>query len=213
MKKHFWKIEYSITIIVVTALILLFLPTSLFVTSRVAIYISRWNETYHKAEYMFTAIEAQADSDMLRTIKSATDSSLREKYLLQIIKPYMRLKEHDRFLRRYHPRYMDGRRVKDGDKYYFENVYLADNGHIVGIKDLPDIDDSEPGFVMLFDMNGMLGPNMWGKDIYGVSIYPGKSIRAIGYGMSTEEMKKDCSEEGTGLSCSHYYRIGGEFNE
>jgi hypothetical protein len=26
-------------------------------------------------------------------------------------------------------------------------------------------------------------------------------------------LKKDCSTEGTGVSCSYYYRIGGEFNE
>ena len=28
-----------------------------------------------------------------------------------------------------------------------------------------------------------------------------------------DDVKKDCSETGTGVSCSYYYRIGGEFNE
>lgn len=31
--------------------------------------------------------------------------------------------------------------------------------------------------------------------------------------MEMSELKKDCSESGTGVSCSYYYKIGGGFDE
>ena len=58
MKKRFWKIEYSITIFVVFAIILLLIPTS-FISSKEATYISKWNETFNKIDYTFTAMSAQ----------------------------------------------------------------------------------------------------------------------------------------------------------
>ena len=67
--------------------------------------------------------------------------------------------------------------------------------------------------IMMFDMNGLKGPNTWGKDIYGINIFTDGKITPIGTGWDLEDLKKDCSETGTGISCSHYYRIGGEFNE
>ncbi len=66
---------------------------------------------------------------------------------------------------------------------------------------------------MMFDMNGLKGPNMWGKDIYAINIFVDGKITPIGTGWELEDMKLDCSDKGTGVSCSYYYRIGGEFNE
>ncbi len=66
---------------------------------------------------------------------------------------------------------------------------------------------------MMFDMNGIKGPNIWGKDIFGINIYIDGKITPLGYDWNLEELKQDCSEHGSGVSCSHYYRIGGDFNE
>ena len=66
---------------------------------------------------------------------------------------------------------------------------------------------------MLVDLNGIKKPNMWGKDIYGINIFLDGKITPLGYDWSVDTMKKDCSEGGTGVSCSHYYRIGGNFSE
>ena len=64
---------------------------------------------------------------------------------------------------------------------------------------------------MLFDINGILPPNRWGKDIYGVSIFDGGKIEPFGFELDMKELKKDCLD--TGISCSYYYKIGGGFEE
>ena len=70
----------------------------------------------------------------------------------------------------------------------------------------------ELAFMMMFDINGILPPNTWGKDIYGVDIKNG-SIKPFGADLSMEKLQEDCSEKGTGLGCSYYYNIGGGFND
>ena len=108
---------------------------------------------------------------------------------------------------------MNGNKVGKNDEFYFEKFYNSYNGNIIGIKDIKDDDVYHPGFIMMFDMNGIKGPNMWGKDIYGINIFSDGKITPLGTGWDIEDLKKDCSEQGTGISCSYYYRIGGEFNE
>ena len=68
-------------------------------------------------------------------------------------------------------------------------------------------------FIMMFDINGLMPPNRWGKDIYGIKIFDGGKIKPFGEELSMDELRKDCSESGTGVSCSYYYKIGGGFDE
>lgn len=212
MKKRFWKIEYSITIFVIFAVVLLLIPSN-FIASKEANYISKWNETFNKMEYIFTAMNAQADADIVKSFKHAKTNEQREELMINLVKPYMRISEHDALTKKYTPQYLDGRKVTPKDEYYFDKVYLAENNIIVGIKDIKDRDIYHPGFLMMFDMNGIKSPNTWGKDIYGINIFADGNITPIGTGWDIENLKKDCSINGTGVSCSHYYRIGGEFNE
>ena len=51
---------------------------------------------------------------------------------------------------------------------------------------------------------------MWGKDIFGAKIFEDR-VEAFGESETLENMRKDCSPEGTGISCSYYYNIGGNF--
>lgn len=51
MRKRFWKIEYSITIFVIFAIVLLLIPSK-FMASKEATYISQWNETFTKMDYI-----------------------------------------------------------------------------------------------------------------------------------------------------------------
>ena len=46
-----------------------------------------------------------------------------------------------------------------------------------------------------------------------MDLYKDGNINPIGYGWDVKKLRKDCSKNGTGLSCSHFYRIGGEFVE
>lgn len=212
MRKRFWKIEYSITIFVIFGVILLLLPSS-FIASKEAAYISRWNETYHKMDYIFTAMNAQADADILKRFKRVKSVDDREQLMINLVKPYMRISEQDKLQQKYSPSYLDGKKVNENDRYYFENLYVSENNIIVGIKDIIDDNILHPGFIMMFDMNGLKGPNIWGKDIFGINIYIDGKITPLGYDWKLEELKLDCSGKGSGVSCSHYYRIGGDFNE
>lgn len=212
MKKRFWKIEYSITIFVIFAIVLLLLPGS-FINSKEAAYISKWNEVYNKMNYIFTAMNAQADSEIVTSFNEAKTTEAREQLMIKLVKPYLRITEQNELKKRYTQHYLNGSRIKQDEQYYFDNLYLSENNIIVGIKDIKNNDIYHPVFIMMFDMNGLKSPNTWGKDIYGINIFIDGRISPLGAGWDLEKMKQDCSETGSGISCSHYYRIGGEFNE
>lgn len=176
--------------------------------------ISKWNDRYNKVAYMFTVINAQTDDEILKSFADAKTADQREKLLLQLVKPYLRIHQTDKFPRRYRPKFMNGSRVPKDDYYYFNELYFADNGmQVVGIKDLVKHENNSPWFMMMFDINGVLPPNMWGKDIFGIYILDEGKIRPFGYKKSMEALAEDCSETGKGVDCSYFYRIGGEFND
>ncbi|MBQ8669437.1 hypothetical protein IJ472_06630 [bacterium] len=212
MKKRFWRIEYSLTIIVIFATALMLVPTQ-FIASKEASLITKWNDTYHKIEYVFNAMAAQADAEIIKSFKRAKTNEARENLMKNLVKPYLRITEDDTVTKKYTPHYMKGTKVLPNDPYYFEKLYLSKNGKLMGIKDIKDDDIFHPAFIMMFDMNGLKGPNTWGKDIFGINIFNDGKITPIGAGWDIEELKQDCSASGTGVSCSYYYRIGGDFNE
>ena len=212
MKKLRWKIEYSITIIVVFAILLLLVPTR-FIASKEATFISTWNEIYHKMEYVFNAMNAHADADIAKGFKNAKDDRAREQMMMNLVKPYLRITPNSDLNKRYKPLYMNNQKVKKGDEYYFDNLYISTNNKIVGIKDVKDSDIYHPAFRMMFDVNGLKAPNTWGKDIFGINIFVDGKITPIGAGHDIETLQKDCSDLGSGVFCSYYYRIGGDFKE
>ncbi len=211
MKKRFWKLEYSITIVVIFGIMLMLIPPT-FISSKKVTYISKWIDTYNKMEYIFNAMNAQVDADIVKSFKNANSNQEREEIMIRLVKPYLRITEQDE-VKKYSAHYMNGTKVQKKDEYYFENLYLTKSGTVIGIKDIKDEDIYHPAFMMMFDMNGSKGPNTWGKDIYGINIFIDGKITPIGAGWDIMNVKKDCTESGSGVSCSHYYRIGGEFNE
>ena len=212
-KKKFWKLEYSITLFVLLGLIMLFVPVKIENYFQASL-ISKWNDRYNKVAYMFTVINAQTDDEILKSFADAKTADQREKLLLQLVKPYLRIHQSDKFPRRYKPKFMNGSRVPKDDYYYFNDLYFADNGmQVVGIKDIVKHENNSPWFMMMFDINGVLPPNMWGKDIFGIYILDEGKIRPFGYEKSMEALAEDCSETGKGVDCSYFYRIGGEFND
>lgn len=213
MKKHFWRIEYSITLFVIFAIVLMFIPTK-FIATKEATFISMWNETINKMEYVFSAMNAHSDSDILKGLKKAKDNAQREQLMMTLVKPYLRISESNVLQKKsYQPKYMNGKVVDKNDRYYFDKLYLSKNNKIVGLKDIKDEDVFHPVFLMFFDMNGLKGPNTWGKDIFGLNIFIDGNISPLGSGWNIKDLKSDCSPNGTGVGCSHYYRIGGEINE
>ena len=170
--------------------------------------IAKWNDRYDKVSYMFSVIKAQTNDEILKSFAEANSSELREKLLLQLIKPYLRLTQLEKHPRGYKPKYLDGKRVSKKDFFYFKDLYYSGK-QIAGVKDISDNEKNNAWFMLMFDINGVLPPNTWGRDIYGIYIYDEGKIVPFGYDKDMDELKIDCSEEGTGISCSYYYRIGG----
>ena len=77
------------------------------------------------------------------------------------------------------------------------NLYDSPKGDVIG--------------VLMYDVNGSVGPNVWGKDIYGLNIYKDRFEPFCKHD-SVAMQKRDCSRSGTGLCCSNYYLIGGNLN-
>lgn len=207
-KKCIWQLEYTITLIVLFAVILFLIPTSL-QSNMQAKFIMRWKDCFNRITYMRDVISKHEQSDIIKSFKRAKNEEEREHIIINLIKPYFRLNE-DKFPKHYHPKYMNKKSVKKDDIYHFDEIYYTDNKIIVGIKDVDNAKD--PMFMMMFDINGILPPNTWGKDIFGARIYENR-IEAFGQTDSLDEMRKDCSPEGTGISCSYFYKIGGNFVE
>lgn len=211
-KKRYWKLEYSIALFVMIGVILLMMPVSI-ENTRQANAISKWNEKLNRVEYMFSVINAHITEDIIKSINKAKTPQEREAILLALVKPYLRINTENYPGRHYKPKYMNGTKVYKGQNYYFDDLYFAENNTIVGIKDIKSENSNDALFIMMFDINGIMPPNRWGRDIYGVNIYDGGKIEPFGFDMDMNELKKDCSESGTGVSCSYYYKIGGGFDD
>ena len=65
--------------------------------------------------------------------------------------------------------------------------------------------------MLMYDVNGQVGPNTWGKDVFGLNIYQDR-FEPFCKNDTIAIQKQECSKEGTGLCCSNYYLIGGNFN-
>ena len=209
-KRGLLKFEYAVTIVVIFAVLLLIIPVDIESTVQ-ANFISRWNDKYQKLEYMFDVIDTHESDEILKSFKRAQNAEEREAILLNLIQPYLRLTK-TKLPRRYSPKFMNGERISLTDRYYFEDMYVSDNGMIVGIKDIDSPDERAPKFRIMMDINGKLPPNIWGKDIFGVNIFS-NGVEAFGSNLPMEKLKLDCSELGTGVGCSYYYKIGGGFDD
>jgi len=210
MKIFKWHTEYTITLLVLFALALLFMPTTIKSTVQ-ANNITKWKDCYKKLTYAQDAILKQEQSDILTSLKKAASPEDREELIIQIIKPYIRLND-TKVPKKYKVKYLNKSNIAKNDSVYTYDYYYTDDRMIVGIKDLPDKENTNTKFIMTFDVNGTKPPNLWGKDVFGVEVYS-SSVEPIGSDMRIEEQNADCSNFGTGVSCSNYYLIGGDFND
>ena len=209
-KKMYPRIEYMVVALVLFAVLLLVIPFSRSNTMQ-AMYISKWNEVYNRVDYMFSVMNAHVDDDMLKSLKNAQTTKDKEQILLAIVKPYLRINTDNIPSKFYKPKFKNGSNIPTDDRYYFDEFYFTKNRTIVGIKNIKTLNENDPFFIMMFDINGLKRPNRFGVDIFGINIFDKGKIEPFGYDKTLNALQEDCSEAGTGISCSYYYKIGGEF--
>ncbi len=210
--RKFWKIEYTLTLFAIFAIFVLLLPTTI-QNARQASLISRWNEKYNRVNYMFSVLNTHANEEIIKSLKKAQTNEERSKLLILLRQPYLRISSNNVPSRHYHPKFMNNSRIGKNQYYYFDDFYYAENNTIIGIKDLEQQNADDPMFMLMFDLNGLLPPNRWGKDIFGINIYGEGHIEPFGKQFDMADLKLDCSEKGLGINCSYYYIIGGGFDE
>ncbi len=93
--------------------------------------------------------------------------------------------------------------------YVYQNYYKTYSDAVIAYKFYEEPINNIIGTLM-YDVNGADSPNVWGKDVFGLNIYQDK-FEPFGKLNSMIEQKQDCSRNGTGLFCSNYYLIGGNF--
>lgn len=102
----------------------------------------------------------------------------------------------------YKIKYMNGDTPEE--KYTFKEIYNTDNGASIAFKwfddNRPKGEDKLEGMLM-YDVNGKRGPNVWGKDIFGFNVYANK-IEPFGKNEDPITRESDCSRQGTGVYCS-----------
>ena len=192
MKKGFTIVEVSILFVIFLIVAFLVAPLSLDDTMQ-AKHTSRWRAV-------------QADfSNILYSINSTkehSDKSFKE-IVDEIISNEIKADEKS-----YKITYLNGSTPKKD--YQFDDYKITYSNAVIAVKFYETAQDDRLGIVM-YDINGKVGPNVWGKDVYGFDVYS-ESIEPFGKRELVSAQKRDCSRGGTGLLCSNYYLIGGNFD-
>ena len=192
MKKGFTIVEVSILFVIFLIVAFLVAPLSLDETMQ-AKNASRWRKVQGDFLNIHYSIGTQEDiqdfdfptafdSVMAREIKSDTDL--------------------------YKITYMNG--TFPSAEYRFNNFKLTYSNAVVAYRLYESSSTGALG-ILMYDVNGPIGPNVWGKDVFGYNIYPDR-FEPFCKNESLAKQRQDCSKSGTGLCCSSSYLISGSFN-
>ena len=192
MKKGFTIVEVSILFVIFLIVAFLVAPLSLDETMQ-AKNASRWRKVQGDFLNIYYSIGTQEDihdfdfptafdSVMAGEIKSDTDL--------------------------YKITYMNG--TFPSAEYRFNNFKLTYSNAVVAYR-LYESSSAGALGILMYDVNGPIGPNVWGKDVFGYNIYPDR-FEPFCKNESLAKQRQDCSKSGTGLCCSSSYLISGSFN-
>ena len=113
----------------------------------------------------------------------------------------------------YKIKYMNGE--PPVEPYIFKEIYNTNNGATIAFNwfenSLSTTGEDKIEGVMMYDVNGKRGPNVWGKDIFGFNIYANK-IEPFGKDKDPITVESYCSRQGTGVYCSFAF-LHGNFQE
>lgn len=196
MKNAFTLVEVIILLVIFIMVALLVIPLSIDDTIQ-ARNISKWKQVHSDFTNIPTSVKSFSETEM--DLQDFVTALVKVHPLNKVVS--------------YKIKYMNGNTPKPD--YIFTEKYDTDSGASLGFKwfDTPKIEmetNRKILGVMMYDVNGKQGPNVWGKDVFGMNIYK-DTIEPFGQKLSSEEIEFDCSRQGTGLYCSTYYINGGSF--
>ena len=192
MKKGFTIIEVSILFVIFLIVAFLVAPLSLDDTMQ-AKNTLRWKnvqQDFINISHIINNQEEETSEPFAVIFDSIFKNEIKEE-----IKPYKIT-------------FMNG--TYPSNKYRFNEFKTTYANATVAFK-LLEQDGEEIRGVLLYDVNGKVGPNTWGKDVFGLNIYS-DHFEPFGASEPVNKQKEDCSKSGTGLFCSNYYLIGGNFD-
>lgn len=190
-RRGFTIVEVSILFVIFLIVAFLVAPLSLDDTLQ-AKNTSRWRNVQSDFSNIFYAINTQKDDDDFEFKKAFTNVISGE--IKTNTDPYKIL-----FLNGTFP----------NSTYRFDDFKLTQANSVISYKFFDEPQGDLQGLLM-YDVNGKVGPNTWGKDVFGFNIYSDR-FEPFCKNDAITIQKQECSKDGTGLCCSNYYLIGGSF--
>ncbi len=192
MKKAFTIVEVSILFVIFLIVAMLVAPLSLDDT-RQAQNIAAWKRVQPEFSTIIHSVFIQKESENYNFERAFETALLAE--------------TGDNAIKSYSTNFLNGN--YPDEKYSFFKYYKTQKGAVVAYK-LFNSKTNLKG-ILMYDVNGIKGPNTWGKDIFGYYIYE-NTFEPFGKNDDINIQKQDCSKGGTGLCCSNYYLMGGSFH-
>lgn len=192
MKKGFTLVEVSILFVIFLIVAFLVVPLTLDDTVQ-AKNTSKWRNLQSDFANIFYSINTRketADFDFKTTFEDVMSNEVKND-----ITPYKIT-----FLNGTYP----------SATYRFSNFKQTQGNSVLAYRIFDNLSNELKG-VFLYDVNGSMGPNVWGKDVFGFNIYSDR-FEPFCKNDSISAQRQDCSKNGTGLCCSNYYLIGGSFD-
>lgn len=191
MKKGFTIVEVSILFVIFLIVAFLVAPFSIDDTMQ-AKNTSRWRSVQQDFINILSSVNNTNEADSLNFNKE----------FVQVID-----NQFSNVVKYYKINYLNGNYPEPD--YNFDNYRLTNSKAIISYKMFDAPKDGIYGLLM-YDVNGQNKPNVWGKDVFGFNVYPDR-LEAFCKHDTLNTQRQDCSKRGTGLCCSNYYLIGGNF--
>lgn len=197
IKKGFTLIEISLLIFVILIIMAIVLPFS-FSNTKEAYLITKWERIFEEVKYSFSVYSLNNRNNL--------DIKLLPNYL-NIDKTRL----DDPILTKYSYSFLNGKSVQNNSRYYVDKFYYLEDSTIMGVKIADKCKIGETCGIIIFDVNGDIGPNKFGKDVFGVNVYIDR-VEAFGTNLSNKLLASDCNKSSSGVFCSFYYLLGGKLN-
>lgn len=173
--------------------------------------IATWKNFYPQLEYAFDAM-ISCEKNLPKVFFE--DKNLSPDAFFDIYTNFLNVdkqKTQKTDFSKYHQYFLNGKIIKRISKYNADKYVVLQNGMIIAFKKFDRIsDEHSPLGILMVDVNGKSRRDFIGRDVFAVLMYTDR-IEPVGKNSSRQEMKEDCSPVGSGLKCSAYYLVGGNF--